>query len=187
MLIYAAIGGFGLLFLLVMLFVGELFGGDHDLHAGDVSGGHEVAYEGGPSIFSARVMAAFLTAFGVGGVVARYLNLSHPAASGLGVVCGAAMASVVYLFAQMLYKQQASSVVAMTSLVGHTGQVSIHIPAQGVGQVTLTVGGELTTQLARSADEQPIPAGARVVVTDLQGDSLVVTRAVAPGGAGGVR
>ena len=30
MLIYAAIGAFGLLFLLVMLFVGELFGGDHD-------------------------------------------------------------------------------------------------------------------------------------------------------------
>jgi hypothetical protein len=28
-------------------------------------------------------MASFLTAFGVGGVVARYYNLSHPAASGV--------------------------------------------------------------------------------------------------------
>ena len=35
MLIYAAIAAFGLLFLLVMLFVGDIFGGDHDVHVDD--------------------------------------------------------------------------------------------------------------------------------------------------------
>ena len=65
-----------------MLFVGEMFGGDHDVHAGDMGGDHgDVGHEGGPSIFSARIMASFLTAFGVGGVVARYYDLSHPAAA----------------------------------------------------------------------------------------------------------
>ena len=51
MLIYAAIALVGFVFLLVMLFVGEV--------------------GGGPSVFSTRIMASFITAFGVGGVVAR--------------------------------------------------------------------------------------------------------------------
>jgi membrane protein implicated in regulation of membrane protease activity len=181
MLIYIAIGAFGLLFLLGMLFLGDIFGADHDLHGGDIGHGHgDATSEGGPSIFSARIMAAFLTAFGVGGVVARYLELSHPAASGVGVLCGVAMASVVYLFAKTLYGQQASSIVRLSSLVGHVGEVSVRIPDGGVGQVTLTVGGERTTQVARSADERAIPSGARVVVKDLQGDSLIVDRTGVP-------
>ena len=80
MLIYAGIASVGFLFLLVMLFVGDLFGADHDLVGHDVAGDF-----GGPSVFSSRIMAAFVTAFGVGGVVARYYDLSHPAASGVGI------------------------------------------------------------------------------------------------------
>src|SRR5712691_7955946 len=38
MLIYGAIAVFGFLFLLVMLFVGEIFGGDHEVGAHDVTG-----------------------------------------------------------------------------------------------------------------------------------------------------
>jgi hypothetical protein len=55
MLIFAAIGTFGLLFLLILLF----FGGDHDLHIGDIGGhdvGHDAGAEGGPSPFSNAVM-----------------------------------------------------------------------------------------------------------------------------------
>ena len=74
-----------------MLLVGELFGGDHDVGGHDIGAGH-ADHGGGPSIFSVRIMAAFLTAFGVGGVVGRYYELSHPAASGIGVVAGIVMA-----------------------------------------------------------------------------------------------
>jgi len=176
MLIYAAIGLFGLAFLLVMLFVGELFGGDHDFHAGEAGGHVESATEGGPSIFSARIMASFLTAFGAGGVLGRYLDLSHPAASGVGVVAGIVLASAVYQFAHLLYSQQASSEVHMTALVGHPAEVSVGIPKNGVGQVTLVAGGERTSQIARSADGEPIPPGTQVVVTALGGDAMVVER-----------
>src|SRR2546427_302837 len=104
MLIYAAIGAMGFLFLIVMLFVGEIFGGDHDV------GGHEVPTDagdhGGPSWLSARIMAAFLTAFCVGGVVARYYSLSPPAASGAGgfTVCprGLDFSAVTFMFAVLL-------------------------------------------------------------------------------------
>jgi membrane protein implicated in regulation of membrane protease activity len=188
MLIYAAIGAFGLLFLLAMLFIGEVFGGDHDFQGeigdhGDV-GGHDA----GPSIFSARIMASFLTAFGVGGVVARYYGLSHPLASGCGVVSGMVLAGVVYEFAKVLYSQQASSEIHMAGLLGKPAEVTIGIPSGGVGQVSVAIGGERTTQIARSKDGAPIAPGSTVVITALRGESVVVENLTAapsksPGGA----
>lgn len=184
MLIYAAIGVFGFLLLIGMLVLGDLFGGDHDVGGHDASFDHGNGDFGGPSLFSIRTMAAFLTAFGVGGVVARYYDLSHPAASGVGVGAGIVMAGLVFQFAKLLYSQQASSEVHMTSLVGRTAEVSIAIPAGGVGQVALTVGGERTEHIARSAVDKPVPRGAEVVITALRGDSVVVAPAnpPAPGG-----
>ena len=172
MLIYGAIGIFGFLILVAMLFLGELTGGDHDVVGHDV--GHGDADHGGPSVFSARIMASFLTAFGVGGVVARYYDLSHPAASGVGVLAGVAMSALVYQFAKVLYSQQASSVVRMTALIGRSAQVSVAIREGGVGQVTLTFGGERTEHVARSEDGRALSLGAEVVITGLRGDSVVV-------------
>jgi len=184
MLIYVAVAAVGFLFLLVMLFVGDV-GGDHDFGGHDVSVDHGDADHGGPGLFSARIMAAFLTAFGVGGVVARYNGLSHPAASGVGVLAGVVMAGVVYQFAKMLYGQQASSEVRMTTLVGRSAEVSVAIPAGGVGQVVLIASGERTEHLARAADGLPLARGTEVVVTGLRGDLLIVAPAMtpAPGGA----
>ncbi|MEX0880545.1 MAG: NfeD family protein, partial [Thermoanaerobaculia bacterium] len=136
-------------------------------------GDHDV----GPSIFSTRIIGAFLTAFGVGGVIARYYGLSHPVSSGIGVASGIVLAAVIYQFARLLYSQQASSEVRMAGLVGQTAEVTIGIPKGGVGQVTLTVGGERSTHIARSTDGQGIPPGAGVVITALSGDSLLVERA----------
>lgn len=187
MVIYAAIGAVGFLFLLVMLFVGDV-GGDHDFGGHDV-GGHDVAHgdadHGGPGLFSARIMAAFLTAFGVGGVVGRYYGLPHPAASGIGVLAGVVMAGLVYQFAKLLHSQQASSEVRVTSLVGKLAEVSVAIPASGVGQVVLIASGERTEHIARGANGIAVPRGTEVIVTGLRGDSLVVAPASsqAPGGA----
>jgi membrane protein implicated in regulation of membrane protease activity len=177
MLIYATIAFVGFVFLLVMLFVGELFGHDHDL------GGHDGGIEhgdgdvgGGPSVFSSRIMAAFVTAFGVGGVVARYYNLSHPASSGVGIATGAVMAGLVYQFAKILYSQQASSELHMSRLVGHSAEVTVAIPADGVGQISLSVAGERTEHVARSKDGRAVTRGTQVVVTALGGDSVVVEK-----------
>ncbi len=183
MLIYAAIATFGFLLLLVMLVAGE-FGGDHDIGAHDGALEHGDADVGGPSIFSVRIMSSFLTAFGVGGVIARYYNLSHPAASGVGVVAGVVMSGLVYQFAKILYSQQASSEVHMTSLVGKGAEVTVAIPEGGLGQIMVTIGGERSEHIARSADGHGVARGAEVVITALRGDSVVVARpAGAPGGA----
>ena len=184
MLIYGGIAAFGVLLLLGMLLVGELFGGDHEVTAHDAAIGD--TDHGGPSVFSTRIMAAFLTAFGVGGVVARYYELSHPAASGVGVVCGVAMATIVYQFAKVLFGQQASSEVTMTGLVGIAGYVSVAIPANGVGQIAINARGQSSEHVARSADGQPIGRGAEIVITGLRGDAVVVAPA-ANAAAGGSR
>src|SRR5574341_1516577 len=100
MLIYGAIAAFGFLVLLVMLLAGDIFGADHEVGAHDMGVDHgDADHGGGPSVFSVRIMAAFLSAFGVGGVVARYYRLSHPAASGVGIVSGIVLAGIVYQFA----------------------------------------------------------------------------------------
>ncbi len=182
MLIYAAIGAVGFIFLTVMLVVGDLFGGDHDAAGHEIGVDQVDAEHGGPGIFSVRIMAAFLTAFGVGGVVGRYYDLSHPASSGLGVLFGFAMATVVYQFAKLLHSQQASSEIKMVSLVGQTAEVSVAIPAGGVGQVTITMAGERSEHLARAAGADALPRGIEVVITGLRGDGLVVAPPTRVGG-----
>jgi membrane protein implicated in regulation of membrane protease activity len=174
--VYAAIGTIGLLFLLAMLFMGDVFGGDHDFD-------HSVDHGdlgGGPSFLSARIICAFITAFGVGGTIGRYYGLSHPVASGIGIVTGVFMSGLVYQFAKILYSQQASSELQMRSLTGTHGEVTVGIPEKGVGEITLTAGGERTSHIARSADGQAIPAGAEVVVINPLGQSVVVSRVPAP-------
>ena len=185
MLIYGAIAAFGFLFLLIMLFTGEIFGGDHEVSAHDVSVEHgDAGHGGGPSVFSVRIMASFLTAFGVGAVVARYYNLSHPAASGVGVAAGIVMSGIVYQFARVLYSQQASSDVRMAGLVGRSAEVSVAIPQGGIGQIALAFGGERSEHIARSADGRALLRGAEVVITGLRGDSVVVAPAGSPASGG---
>ena len=176
MLIFAAIGAFGLLFLLVMLF----FGGDHDLHVGDMDGGHDVSHaadgEGGPSIFSSRIIASFISAFGFGGTIGRYLEFGYPVSSAFGIVSGVVLASIVLKFAQVLYSQQASSEVKMTSLVGMTAEVAIAISEGHLGQISLSAAGERSMHIARSRDGKAIPQGTSVVIRELRGDYVVVER-----------
>jgi membrane protein implicated in regulation of membrane protease activity len=90
------------------------------------------------------------------------------------------MAGLVYQFAKILYSQQASSELRMAGLRGTRGEVSVAIPENGVGEITLTAGGERTTHIARSADGHAIPAGTEVVITNPLGQSLVVSRVPAP-------
>jgi hypothetical protein len=188
MLIYGAIGAVGFLILLLMLVLGDIGGGEHEVSAHEAVLEHADSLDpAGPSVFSVRIMAAFLTAFGVGGVVGRYYNLSHPAASGIGVVAGIAMAGIVYQFAKVLFMQQASSEVRISTLVGRTAEVSVAIPANGVGQVSLIAGGERVEHIARSAGGVALARGTAVIVKELRGDSVLVAPVGSDAQVGGVR
>jgi hypothetical protein len=71
----------------------------------------------------------------------------------------------------------------MSTLVGKSAEVSVAIAEGGLGQITITLGGERSEHIARSADGRGVPRGAEVIVTGLRGDSVIVARpAGAPGG-----
>jgi hypothetical protein len=83
------------------------------------------------------------------------------------VAAGFVMATLVYQFAKILYSQQASSELRMAGLVNLRGEVTIAIPENGAGEITVVAGGERTTHIARSADGRAVPTGAEVVVNSL--------------------
>jgi hypothetical protein len=144
MMIFLAVGGFGLLFLLVSLIVGDVFeavGFDFDLDASHDFG-----------IFDSRVIAVFLTAFGGFGVIGAALGYGALAGSLFGLLGGAIFGAIVFYFGKLLYSQQSSSSVAADHLIGRTAQVVVGIKPGGLGQISCRVGEEESkNSLARAA------------------------------------
>ncbi len=165
--IFLAIAAVGFLFLLVTLIFGELFDFfefDHDFE------------HGGPGLFSSRVIAVFITAFGCFGAIGTQYGMSPMAASGLGVASGLFFGGVIFVFARFLYSQQASSDVRPADLVGRQGRVVVAIPAGGIGQIRCRIGEELVDKIARSDDGAPVAENTLVVIDEMLGETVVVRR-----------
>lgn len=170
--VFLAIGGVGFLFLLVAVVFGGIF--DH-FDAGDM----DHALDHGPSIFSTRVMAAFVTAFGCFGAVAVHYGLSTGAASGVGLLSGVVLGGLVYLFARFLFGQQSSTDLRVMDLVGQSARVVVALPAGGVGQVRCRLGEELVDKIARAEDGAPVAANTVVSIVAVLGETVVVRRPAA--------
>ena len=75
----------------------------------------------------------------------------------------------------MLFRQQASTDVRSSDLVGAVGRVVVAIPAGGVGQIRVRLGEELMDKIARTRDGVPIPENAAVKVDEVLGETVIVT------------
>jgi membrane-bound ClpP family serine protease len=167
MMIFLAVGGFGLLFLLVSLIVGDVFeavGFDFDLDASHDFG-----------IFDSRVIAVFLTAFGGFGVIGAALGYGALAGSLFGLLGGAIFGAIVFYFGKLLYSQQSSSSVAADHLIGRTAQVVVGIKPGGLGQISCRVGEERVEKLARTSGGEEIKAGQTVRIDSIGSDSVLVS------------
>lgn len=165
--VFLAIAAIGFLFLVVALLFGGIF--DFFEHDSDVD-------LGGPGIFSARVIAVFVTAFGGFGAIATRQGASPLAASLVGLASGVVFGGAILLFARFLYSQQASSEVRTADLVGQHARVIVAIPANGVGQIRCRIGEELVDKIAQSRDGAPIAEHASVRVDTVLGETVIVTR-----------
>lgn len=171
--IFLAIAAIGFLFLIISFLFGELFGhADIGAHGGDVHGDVH-----GVGVLNPRVLAVFVTAFGGFGAIAVYLGYRIEISSAIGIVGGLVFGGVIYLFARFLYSQQASSGVGVTELVGRTAQISVAIPAGGLGQVRCSLGESVVEKLARTADGEAIPANTSVTIESVVGETVLVRRA----------
>lgn len=172
MLVFAAIGMVGFFFLIIT----ALFGGDHEADHG-LEGGHDLGHDaGGPSPFSLRIISLFLTGFGATGAMARSYGLGYPLSSAAGVATGVVVGFAGFKLIEFFMQQQASSTLAEEDLVGALGQVSVAIPAGGMGQVGLTAKGRRLYPSARAAGNAAIEEGAQVKVVRSAGNEVVVER-----------
>jgi membrane protein implicated in regulation of membrane protease activity len=155
----------GFVFLMASLIFGEMFEFfDTDIDAG------------GPGIFSSRVIGVFITAFGGFGAIGVYYGLSPVGASLLGIASGVIFAAAIYSIARFLYRQQASSDVLSSDLVGQSCRVVISIPSGGMGQVRCRIGEELVDKIAQARDGGAIPANTPVHIEEVLGETVIVSR-----------
>jgi len=170
--VFLTIASIGFLFLLVSFVFGEIFGhGDLGGHDADVHGDAH-----GVSILSTRVLSVFVTAFGGFGAIAIHLGYRTEISTAIGLAGGLVFGGIIYLFAQFLYSQQASSGVAVGELIGRTAEVSVAIPAGGLGQVRCALGENVVEKIARAANGGEIPSNTSVRIESIVGETVLVRR-----------
>ncbi len=156
-----------------------LFGHDHDADHGDAGhgvDGHDIGHDMEPTIsfFSVKVIATLTMGFGAAGAIARLYGADYLIASLIGLGIGIVLSLVMYLLLDIIYKQQASSLVQTSSAIGQIGIVQTGIAPGGSGEVSLNVAGQYMTYLAKSAEGKDIPKGRTVKVVSIVGSELIV-------------
>jgi len=168
--VFLVISALGFVFLVISLIFGEIF----EVFGIDVQmdGGVD-----GHGLLDSRAISVFITTFGGVGAIATQLGLAALPSALLGLAAGIACGALVSLFARFLYKQQASSSVSAAQLVGRSAQVTVTIPAGGIGQISCRIGEERVERIARSRDSSELRSGTLVVIEAIAGDSLIVSAA----------
>lgn len=168
LIVFLGIATLGFVFLLVSLVVGDVFD----------SVGFDTGLDGaadGHGLLDSRVISVFVTAFGGFGAIGIQMGFSIVVSSLMGLAGGVVFGALVSMFARFLYKQQATTSVTTSQLVGRTAQVIVSIAPGSLGQVSCRIGEERVEKLARARDNNEIKAGATVRVVEVAGDSLIVS------------
>ncbi len=128
LMVFLGIAALGFVFLLISLVVGDIFDSfGFDTGLDGVADGH--------ALLDSRVISVFVTAFGGFGAIGIQMGLSIVASSLLGLGGGIILGGVVSLFGRLLYKQQATSSVTTSQLIGRPAQVTVSIAPGSLGQV----------------------------------------------------
>jgi membrane protein implicated in regulation of membrane protease activity len=155
-----------------------IFGHDHDMGHDHGDLGHDLGVDSEPTIsfFSTKTLATLLMGFGASGAIAMHYGMSSIGASLVGLFCGVILAVLMAFVLNLFYGQQASSLVATSSAVGCTGTVTVSIPENGLGEVSLNVEGQYTTYSASARDGGSLAKGQLVRVVRSLGSQLVVEK-----------
>jgi hypothetical protein len=171
----AIVGALLLTFRLVALFTGF-----HDSGMGsDIDAAHADA-DAAFKILTIQGLSAFLTLFGLVGLM-LYPRFGTDLAGMTGAIAGGAIAgflamqATARLFAAMLHLQSSGSL-SLTDCVGTTGTVYLTIQPGTGGKVQVTVANRLREFEALSARGERLDSGVAIRVVDVAGSALVVER-----------
>jgi len=165
--------------------IGGIHGGDfhHDFGTGhDAGGGHgEADFTPAPeapaiSPLSPAVLATFTTTFGAVGVITTvmlhfrlWMSLPLAAAAGVG------LAAVVFVVLYRIFESvQASSEATVAGAIGLEAEVTVAIPAEGIGEVAYVSRGGRFSAPARSEEGGEIPRHASVRISKVVGSTYYV-------------
>lgn len=160
----------------------EVAQSDFGVHGG-VEGGHGEAFASdGPgeaiiAPLSPATISVFMAVFGGTGILLRTLAhmpvyLSMP----ISVAAGLLVASVIFVtFYRFSVSVQASSEPTMREIIGLTGEVTVPIPKDGVGEIACICRGSRLVSTARSQDGVDIPRHSSVRVVRQVGNTMYVS------------
>jgi hypothetical protein len=156
--------------------VGSLFGADND----GADGVHDIGEDGhataAGSWLSFRAIVAFLTFFGLGGMVGLSRQLDSLLTLGIGLVCGALALLMTRTVMVQFIKLRSTGTVDIKNAVGAEARVYLTIPASksGRGSVTVAIQGR-TMQFQAITAGIELKTGALCKVSSVHaGDTLLV-------------
>ncbi|WP_421617433.1 serine protease [Brevibacillus sp. TJ4] len=152
----------GLIYALITLFLGDAIS---DL-IGEIS----------LPLLQPILLVSGITAFGgIGFLLTRLTTLSVVQVLLFAVLAGALLAVGAYfLWIKPMGKAEMSIGYSMEQLQGKIGEVGTTIPAEGLGEVLISMVSGITHHMAASVDKQQIPEGTRVVVVEVRDHVLYV-------------
>jgi membrane protein implicated in regulation of membrane protease activity len=197
-LMYIAFAVVGCGYVLISAFLGHLgvedgghAGGGEHVHvhhgAGDRYGldgqghGSTTAGHGGGGFhfpfFSPLAVSTLLASVGGYGLIALYGLHTGEGASLLIALPAACVTAygITYAGWRLAMGSRASSVIRMSSMAGSLAEVTVPIPAGGVGEAVAMVDGQRYAAPAREVNGREVPRGTPVRVVEMVGPTLMVS------------
>lgn len=159
MAIFVTIGVVGLVIVVLSILLGDVIDGLFEL---DMLGG---------DLFSVAGLAAFLGAFGFGGVISLALVDVTWIAVVVGVLAGLLASWGATSLTRWLKRGESNSTFRSDSMVGASARVITDIPADGYGEVRILGSGQSRKRAARSTGA--IEAGTEVWVSAIVSPTAV--------------
>jgi hypothetical protein len=178
--------GFGAFVVITFIF-GEIFEfGGHVLdgigHVFDgISGAHDAsildAAGGDGSVahpLGFRTISAFGAGFGAGGLIGLGLGMSEQTSLLPATGVGLAMAGAMWAFLEYITTQQGTTSIEPRDYYNLIARVSTSIPGKGMGQVSVTIKGEIKDIPAISSSGATIPTQTQVYIESMEGGVATV-------------
>lgn len=173
---FLGIGGLAVLLMALSLIGGHLHLGH--IHLGHIHVGHfHLGQVSGGEQFTLPSIAGFVGAFGFVGAIAATLNRGSGGARVLvavvaGIVAAVPAAWLAGRFARAALNISTDATLTSANLIGSSGVVLTPIPADGYGEVRITVGGHVLKLNARA--DQPLERGTEVFVIEVPSPTSVL-------------
>lgn len=140
---------------------------------GDIFDAFDFDFGDGTSVLG--VFMTTIAAFGAGGLLGRQIwGQSEGVSVVTGLVAGAVLGFLAYLFFRALARSEAEDAFSLDSLVGRVGRVVLAITPNGTGRVSVLHDG--MTRMFTATSKKNLLVGETVVVDSTNGDVLNVTR-----------